>query len=109
MQTLVLFLWVWGGRGGGGVSTSIIAPKQMFTLQEPKGCMLFYGSYTSRGPAKTLCPLGRIGPQYALLIIKGDKRGKEVKSFILSLERALKSLMETNTANKCGYYLYNNV
>ena len=99
MQTLVLFVWV----GGGGVSTSIIAPKQF------KGCMLFYGSYTSRGPAKTLCPLGRIGPQYSLLIIKGDKRGKEVKSFILSLERALKSLMETNTAKKWGYYLYNNV
>ena len=48
--------------GGGGVSTSIIAPKQICTLQEPKGCMLFYGSYTSTGPAKTLCPLGRIGP-----------------------------------------------
>ena len=107
MQTLVLFFWV--GGGGEGVSTSIIAPKHMCSLQELKGCMLFYGSYTSRGPAKTLCPLRRIGPQYSLLIIKWDKGGKEVKSFILSLERALKSLMETNTAKKNGYYLYNNV
>ena len=54
------------------VSASIIAPKQICTLPEPKGCIIFYGSYTSCG---TPCPLGRMGPQYSLLIIKGDKKG----------------------------------
>ena len=27
------------------------------------------------GPAMTPCPSGRMGPQYSLLIIKGDKKG----------------------------------
>ena len=27
------------------------------------------------GPAMTACPLRRMGPQYSLLIIKGDKKG----------------------------------
>ena len=72
--TLVLF---------GGMTlvmkSSRIALSKLLHYQNLQGCPSMDHTH-HRGPQKKLCPLGRIVPQYALLIIKGDK---EMKSFIL--------------------------
>ena len=57
-----------------GVSASIIAPKQSYTLPEPKGFIFFYVSYTSCRSCNDTLLLRKNGPP---VVIADHKRGQK--------------------------------
>ena len=57
-----------------GVSASIIAPQQIYTLPEPKGFILFYVSYTSCGSCNDTLLLRKNGPP---VVLADHKRGQK--------------------------------
>ena len=57
------------------VSASIIAPKQICTLPEPKGCIIFYESYTSCGSGNDPLPFKKNGPPVFLADHKRGQKG----------------------------------